>query len=249
MGALITAKENFHAVSLSGGKDSTCLLLLMIERGLPIDAVIWADTGMEFPEMYGHISKVDEHLYRERWTCRLQAALGEDFLVLEEGLPGRTTVFDDPVEESLSALPYLYPCLMSHAPVSLLVVMLGTNDTKERLGANACAIGKGLRRLVRKAQSIDCWAGGQPNLLIVAPPAIGKGVERSPVAQEMGLGCVEKSLRLPGQFRAVAAETRCHFLDANALGLAHNPIDFMHLTRESHARLAAALAERIPTLF
>ena len=38
-------------------------------------------------------------------------------------------------------------------------------------------------------------------------------------------------------------------LDANALGLAHNPIDFMHLTRESHARLAAALAERIPTLF
>ena len=57
MGALITAKENFHAVSLSGGKDSTCLLLLMIERGLPIDAVIWADTGMEFPEMYGHISK------------------------------------------------------------------------------------------------------------------------------------------------------------------------------------------------
>ena len=185
----------------------------------------------------------------ERWTCRLQAALGEDFLVLEEGLPGRTTVFDDPVEESLSALPYLYPCLMSHAPVSLLVVMLGTNDTKERLGANACAIGKGLRRLVRKAQSIDCWAGGQPNLLIVAPPAIGKGVERSPVAQEMGLGCVEKSLRLPGQFRAVAAETRCHSLDANALGLAHNPIDFMHLTRESHARLAAALAERIPTLF
>ena len=66
------------------------------------------------------------------------------------------------------------------------------------------------------------------------------------MAQEMGLGCVEKSLRLPGQFRAVAAETRCHFLDANALGLAHNPIDFMHLTRESHARLAAALAERIP---
>lgn len=138
---------------------------------------------------------------------------------------------------------------MCSSDLSLLVVMLGTNDTKERLGANACAIGKGLRRLVRKAQSIDCWAGGQPNLLIVAPPAIGKGVERSPVAQEMGLGCVEKSLRLPGQFRAVAAETRCHFLDANALGLAHNPIDFMHLTRESHARLAAALAERIPTLF
>ncbi len=124
----------------------------------------------------------------ERWTCLLQKALGEDYLVLEEGLPGRTTVFDDPVEESLRALHYLYPCLKSHAPVSLLIVMLGTNDTKERLGANACAIGKGLRRLVRKAQSIDCWAGGQPNLLIVAPPAIGKGVERSPRGPGDGTG-------------------------------------------------------------
>ncbi len=56
----------FHAVSLSGGKDSTCLLLLMIEHSLPIDAVIWADTGMEFPEMYAHIARIDEHLYRER---------------------------------------------------------------------------------------------------------------------------------------------------------------------------------------
>ena len=66
MGALIIPKEDFHAVSLSGGKDSTCLLLLMIERGLPIDAVLWADTGMEFPEMYEHLAKLDEHLFRER---------------------------------------------------------------------------------------------------------------------------------------------------------------------------------------
>lgn len=56
----------YHVVSLSGGKDSTCLLLLMIERGMPIDAVISADTGMEFPEMYEHLAKLDEHLYRER---------------------------------------------------------------------------------------------------------------------------------------------------------------------------------------
>ena len=66
MGAPITPQKDFHAVSLSGGKDSTGLLLLMIERGMPIDAVLWADTGMEFPEMYGHIAKVDEHLFRKR---------------------------------------------------------------------------------------------------------------------------------------------------------------------------------------
>ena len=54
---------SYHAVSLSGGKDSTAMLLLMIERGMPIDAVLSADTGMEFPEMYEHLAKVDEYLY------------------------------------------------------------------------------------------------------------------------------------------------------------------------------------------
>lgn len=184
----------------------------------------------------------------ERWTCLLQRALGQDYLVVEEGLPGRTTVFEDPVEEGMPALPYLYPCLKSHAPVDLLVIMLGTNDTKERLSANACAIGKGMSRLVRKAQSIDCWGEKGPNILLIAPLAIGKGVERSPVAQEMGQGCVEKSLRLPGQFRAAAKELGCAFLDANTLGLEQNQVDHMHLTRDSHRVLAEALAKLIPTL-
>ena len=184
----------------------------------------------------------------ERWTCLLQRALGQDYLVVEEGLPGRTTVFEDPVEEGMPALPYLYPCLKSHAPVDLLVIILGTNDTKERLSANACAIGKGMARLVRKAQAIDCWGEKGPNILLIAPLAIGKGVERSPVAQEMGQGCVEKSLRLPGQFRAAAKELGCAFLDANTLGLEQNPVDHMHLTRNSHRLLAEALAQLIPTL-
>ncbi len=56
----------FHSMSLSGGKDSTAALLLMIERGMPIDIVLSADTGMEFPEMYRHLEKVDAYLYRER---------------------------------------------------------------------------------------------------------------------------------------------------------------------------------------
>ena len=61
-----TNGKQFHAVSLSGGKDSTAMLLLMIERGMPIDMVLSADTGMEFPEMYEHLAKLDEHLFRER---------------------------------------------------------------------------------------------------------------------------------------------------------------------------------------
>ena len=91
----------------------------------------------------------------ERWTRRLQAALGEDYLVLEEGLSGRTTVFRDPLYEGLAAIDYIHPCLKSHEPVALLIIMLGTNDTKERFSANAHCIalgmedhGRGLRREV-----------------------------------------------------------------------------------------------------
>lgn len=195
----------------------------------------------------------DSALFRfneeERWTCLLQKALGEQYLVIEEGLSGRTTVFDDPVEEGLSALPYLRPCLKSHRAISLLVIMLGTNDAKSRLGANAHAIGRGMERLVQAAQRVDCWGpGGRPNILIIAPKAIEEAVYTSPVADEMGPGCVEKTRQLAAEYEEVSRRNGCAFLDANTLDLACNGVDFMHLTRESHARLAAALARIIPTL-
>ena len=188
----------------------------------------------------------------ERWTCLLQKALGEDCKVFEEGLSGRTTVFTDPLYEGLDALHYLWPCLTSHEPVSLLTVMLGTNDSKERFGMNAFAISLGMRRLVQKAQTTQCWGpGGKPNILIIAPPIIEEGVLTSPVADEMGTmghGCVEKSRKLPAHFKRVAEETGCHFLDANQAGAEFNTTDFMHLTRKGHAALANALAKLVPTL-
>lgn len=79
-------KELFHAVSLSGGKDSTAMLLLMIERGLPIDAVLTADTGMEFPEMYEHLQKLDDYLFAERGLhlTWLHHPKGFEWLMFEE---------------------------------------------------------------------------------------------------------------------------------------------------------------------
>lgn len=86
MGALIAAKENFRAISLSRGKDSTCLPLLIIERGLPIDAVIWVDTSMESLGMYSHISKVDKRLYRERGLriITLHSPKGFEYVMFDE---------------------------------------------------------------------------------------------------------------------------------------------------------------------
>lgn len=48
--------------SFSGGKDSTAMVLRMIELGEQLDKIIFCDTGMEFPAMYDHISKVGEYV-------------------------------------------------------------------------------------------------------------------------------------------------------------------------------------------
>ncbi len=81
-----TNGKQFHAVSLSGGKDSTAMLLLMIERDMPIDMVLSADTGMEFPEMYEHLAKLDEHLFRERGIhiTTLRHPKGFEYLMFDE---------------------------------------------------------------------------------------------------------------------------------------------------------------------
>ena len=178
----------------------------------------------------------------ERWTCLLQEALGEDYKVFEEGLSGRTTVFQDPLYEGLDALHYLYPCLKTHEPVSMLIIMLGTNDVKERFNANAACIGAGMERLILKARSVDCWGTKAPNILVVAPPRIGDGFHDA----VMGEGCVEKSKGVAEQFRIVAERQNVHFL--NAADCEFNQVDFMHLTRKGHAQLADLLAKEVPTL-
>ena len=180
----------------------------------------------------------------ERWTRLLQHALGEDYLVVEEGLNGRTTVFQDPLGEGLAGIDYIVPCLKSHGPVDLLVIMLGTNDAKERFGASATCIALGLERLARKAMGVDCWAGGRPRLLLVAPPAIGPEMEGTQVGGCMGRGCVEKSQGLAAAYAETAALLGVGFLDAGACEF--NPVDHMHLTRRGHAQLARRLAELVP---
>ena len=184
----------------------------------------------------------------ERWTCLLQKALGEDYLVLEEGLSGRTTSFNDPLFEGLSALDYVYPCLMSHEPVDLLVIMLGTNDTKDRLAASAGCIALGMARLVRKAQTVDCWHGKKPNILVIAPPHIGEGMLSSNVAETMGTGCPKKSRELAKFYKEQCDLLGVPFLDAQELGCEFNQVDYMHLTRKGHATLAEQLGKLIPTL-
>ena len=184
----------------------------------------------------------------ERWPRRLQSLLGDEYLVIEEGLSGRTTCFDDPIHEGLSGLDYIHPCLKSHETVDLLIIMLGTNDTKDRFYASAACIGIGMARLVKKAMSTECWGGKKPNILVIAPPHIGEGMLSSEVAATMGNLCVEKSRELAKYYREQCELIGCHFLDAQSLGCEFNTVDFMHLTNRGHETLAKGLAEMVPEL-
>ncbi len=199
---------------------------------------------------HGYNSKTQTRFTEEeRWTSLLQKYLGNEYSVQEEGLEGRTTVFEDPLFEGLSGLSYLFPCLMTHKPLDLLIIMLGTNDTKERFSATAENIAKGMERLVEKAiASTSVWRH-KPNILIITPPPIEKGYATTSVAGEMGAGCVEKSESLAALYQQVAQRLHCHFLDAASIeGMQMYPYDYMHLSFESHQLLAKKLSEIIPSI-
>lgn len=87
-------QKQFHAVSLSGGKDSTAMLLLMIDKKMPIDGVFMADTGMEFPEVYDHLKKLDRYLYKR---CKIHITYlrhpkGFEYLMFDEPKTRSSTI-------------------------------------------------------------------------------------------------------------------------------------------------------------
>ena len=70
-----------HIVKFSGGKDSTCMLLMMLEKGMQVDEIIFCDTGMEFPQMYEHIDKVEQYIGRK--ITRLKAQNSYKYMMFD----------------------------------------------------------------------------------------------------------------------------------------------------------------------
>ena len=196
---------------------------------------------------HGYNSKTNGRFdVNERWPKLLQKNLGDDYYVIEEGLSGRTTSFEDPGFEGLCGLHAIYPCMMTHEPLDLVIIMLGTNDTKDRFNANSFIIGKGLERLAQKAIDTHAAWRGAPNVLLVAPPPIHPDYAKTAVAGEMGDKCVERSRGLAKEFKDVADRLHCHFLDAGSIpGIEMYPYDWMHLSLESHKLLADELTNVI----
>ena len=95
--------------------------------------------------------------YEERWTTILQKELKDSAIVIPEGLNGRTTSFEDELRPGRNGATYLDPCLHSHGPIDLVVLMLGTNDCKTIFGASAEIIGKGIARLLEQINQETRW--------------------------------------------------------------------------------------------
>ncbi|WP_374376383.1 SGNH/GDSL hydrolase family protein [Tabrizicola sp.] len=181
----------------------------------------------------------------ERWAGRL-AKLLPDWEVIAEGHPGRTTVHDDPVEgahrNGLTVLPAL---LESHRPLDAVLVMLGTNDLKERFSVNAGDIAHSLERLVRAIRASECGpGGGAPGVLLVAPPPI---LEVGCLAG-MFAGGVAKSQGLAREIGAAARRAGVAFLDAGQV-VQVSPVDGIHYGAEANPALAEAFAAAIRAHF
>lgn len=185
-----------------------------------------------------------------RWPCVLARRLGEAYCILEEGLPGRNTVFDDP-DPAKNGEPALLPCLRAHSPVDVVVLMLGTNDLKLIFEPADDRLADGIARLIDIIrQHPECGTGGvPPQILVVSPIHMARPEGRQDFYRARGEEAgVRRSMLFASAYQRVAAEKGCFFLDA-AQYAKPDPADGLHLTRESHPALGEALAEKIKEIY
>lgn len=182
----------------------------------------------------------------QRWGGVLQAALGADFRVIEEGLSGRTTLWRDSIEDYTCGRDYLIPCLHSHKPLDLLIILLGTNDLKRRFNLSPFDVAQGAGKLVQLArQQTDCGIKGHPpDVLLICPPPFAKMSRFA----DLFAGGAEKSRELGAYFRQVAAELDCPLLEAGNF-MHSSDLDGIHWETDQHQNLGRAVADWIKTYY
>ncbi len=182
---------------------------------------------------------------RERWPGVLRDQLGADYWVIEEGLGGRTTIHDDPYEPHRNGKTYLMPCLLTHEPIDLVILKLGTNDLKHRFGLSAYDIATGAGVLVEMILNSGTGPDqGAPRVLLICPPPVS---EIGPL-QDMFEGAAAKSALLADYYRQTARIYGCEFLNAGAV-IEVSEVDGIHYDAEMHPKLGQAVAERVRTIF
>lgn len=179
-----------------------------------------------------------------RWTGVLGKMLGNGYLIIEEGLNGRTTVWDDPIEGYKNGRDYLIPCLETHRPLDLVIIMLGTNDLKKRFSLSAFDIAEGAGVLVGIVQESRAGTGqNAPPVLLLAPPPTTMLTEYA----EMFEGAECKSRNFSGHYSRIAQKKGCAFLDTAAV-IVSSPLDGIHFEENEHYKLGKTVAEKVREL-
>ena len=182
----------------------------------------------------------------KRWTTILQKELGNKYNVIVEGLNGRCTVFDDPVEGiHKNGSTYLVPCLESHAPLDLVIVTLGTNDLKNRFSVTAFEIAMGIGTLIDIIKKSGSGPGGTiPEILIVCPPPLGELSYLS----EILVGGQEKSLELDKYYKKIARLNKCHYYNLGER-IITSEVDGVHYDEEELVKIGNSLAGKAREIF
>jgi len=178
----------------------------------------------------------------QRWTGLLQRALGDGAYIIEEGLSSRTTDLEFAKKPGRNGKTYLVPCLATHNPLDVVVLMLGTNDLKCEFNRSAEEIATAVAGLLDIIADSAKTAAGEPTQVVVVSPILVDDIASR--FQEWYSGWYDaasaaKSRQLAVLLQDLAQERECLFV--NAAEVASAGEDGIHMTLESHAGLAALL--------
>lgn len=188
------------------------------------------------------------HPIAVRWPEVLVAALGADYRVLTDAIRGRTTAYDEHLAECDRNGARLLPsALYAHAPLDLVILMLGTNDLKPAIAGNAIAAMQGMRRLIEITlnHSPRLAEASRPHVLVVAPPHIIPTPDA--VFTEMFAGAAAQSQKIAALYAGLAQEMGVAFFDSALIAQA-SPLDGVHLDAANTAAIGTALAPVVRTI-
>lgn len=179
----------------------------------------------------------------ERWTGILESK-ADDLRIIDEGLCGRTTVFEDALRPGRRGLASLPQILGSQSPVDGVILMLGTNDCKSLYGASAHTIGKGIELCLDEiTKFVD-----PSRILLVSPIHLGEDVWHQDKDPEFDKRSVEVSRGLKEVYQKIAQNRGTKFLAASDISTA-SPVDDEHLDKEGHLAFAGALYDKLGEIF
>lgn len=190
------------------------------------------------------------HDRAHRWPCVLAEGLGAGVEVTTEALRGRATAYDDAVVDAdRNGVKLLPSLLFSHAPLDLVILMLGSNDMKPSVAGNAAAATLGMKRLMEIVTHHCPRLPGNPpgpKLMVIAPPPI-VATQDPFYANMLGPEAAAESAKLAGLYGALCVEFDCAFFDAGQVAKA-SPVDGIHLDAENSRALGAALVAPVRKL-